>query len=96
MIASCAVFCISAWLPCLVCLELEEVRYKDFIHDFVFVVRLYLFVWYYIQYIQYVQYPQKKLRQQPNFSRFLTGWLKKRVADIKQLFADLGSVMHLV
>jgi hypothetical protein len=43
-----------------------------------------------------LQYPQKKLRQQPNFSRFLIGWLKKRVADIKQLFADLGSVMHLV
>jgi hypothetical protein len=42
-----------------------------------------------------LQYPQKKLRQQPNFSRFLIGWLKKTVADIKQLFADLGSVLHL-
>ncbi len=49
-----------------------------------------------IQYEVKIQYPQKKLRQQPNFSRFLIGWLKKRVADIKQLLADLGSVMHLV
>jgi hypothetical protein len=43
-----------------------------------------------------VQYPQKKLRQQPNFCQFLRGWLKKTVAYIKQLFADLGSVLHLV
>ncbi len=43
-----------------------------------------------------VQYRQKKLRQQPNFCPFLTERPEKTRADIKHLFADLCSVVHLV